>query len=168
MAMTKKKKHISTGTPALVLLEKTNTAHTVHPYEHDPNSDLSYGLEAAQAIGVDPTQVFKTLMAQVDGDLVVAIVPVNRKLDLKALAAAVGGKKAAMADQEVAQRATGYVVGGISPLAQKTAHPTVVDSSALEYETLYVSGGRRGMDVGLAPGALISLTRAKAAVIARL
>ena len=93
MAMAKKKKHISTGTPALVLLEKTNTAHTVHPYEHDPNSDLSYGLEAAQAIGVDPTQVFKTLMAQVDGDLVVAIVPVNRKLDLKALAAAVGGKK---------------------------------------------------------------------------
>lgn len=165
--MAKKKKHISTGTPALVLLEKTNTAHTMHPYEHDPNSDLSYGLEAAQAIGADPNQVFKTLMTQVDGALVVAIVPVNRKLDLKALAAAVGGKKAVMADQDVAQRATGYVVGGISPLGQKTAHTTVLDSCALDYDNVYVSGGRRGLDVGLSPDALISLTQAKTAVIAR-
>ena len=165
--MAKKKKHIPTGTPALVLLEESNTAHTVHPYSHDPNSDLRYGLEAAQAIGVDPNQVFKTLMTQVDGEFVVAIVPVNRKLDLKALAAVVGGKKATMADQEVAQRATGYVVGGISPLAQKTAHTTVLDSSALEYETFYVSGGRRGLDVGLTPDALISLTQAKTAVISR-
>ncbi len=165
--MAKKKKHISTGTPALVLLEKSNTSHTVHPYEHDPNSDLSYGLEAAQAIGADPNQVFKTLMAQVDGELVVAIVPVNCKLDLKALAAAVGGKKAVMADQDVAQRATGYVVGGISPLGQKTAHTTVLDSSALEYETVYVSGGRRGLDIGLAPGALITLTQGQPAGIAR-
>lgn len=165
--MAKKKKHISTGTPALILLEKSNTAHTLHPYDHDPNSDLSYGLEAAQAIGVDANQVFKTLMTQVDGELVVAIVPVNRKLDLKALAAAVGGKKAVMADQEVAQRATGYVVGGISPLAQKTAHATVLETSALGYDAVYVSGGRRGLDVGLNPTALVSLTHARTAEIAR-
>lgn len=165
--MAKKKKAGHAGTPALNLLENSNTPHTLHPYDHDPTSDLSYGLEAAQAIGVDPRQVFKTLMTQVDGALVVAIVPVSRKLDLKALAAAVGGKKAVMADQEVAQRATGYVVGGISPLAQKTAHTTVLESSALKYDAVYVSGGRRGLDVGLNPTTLVSLTHAKTAVIAR-
>lgn len=165
--MAKKKKQGSSGTPALVLLEKTGTEHTLHPYEHNPNSELSYGLEAAQAIGANPEQVFKTLLADVDGKLVVGIVPVNKKLDLKALASAVGGKKAAMADHAVAERATGYVVGGISPLGQKTRHATVLDASALEHGLVYVSGGRRGLDVGLSPSALVELTGAKTEVIAR-
>ncbi|XBH20541.1 Cys-tRNA(Pro) deacylase [Jonesiaceae bacterium BS-20] len=165
--MAKKKKQGSSGTPALVLLEKTGTEHTLHPYEHNPNSELSYGLEAAQAIGANPEQVFKTLLADVDGKLIVGIVPVNKKLDLKALASAVGGKKAAMADHAVAERATGYVVGGISPLGQKTRHATVLDTSALEHDLVYVSGGRRGLDVGLSPSALVELTGAKTELIAR-
>lgn len=165
--MAKKKKQVSSGTPALVLLEQSGTEHTVHPYEHDPNSDLSYGLEAAQAIGANPDQVFKTLLAELDGKLVVGIVPVNKKLDLKSLAAAAGGKKAAMADQAAAERATGYVVGGISPLGQKTKLVTVLDASALEHGTVYVSGGRRGLDVGLNPTDLVNLTGAKTGVIAR-
>lgn len=165
--MAKKKKQAGAGTPALILLEQTGTPHTAHPYEHNPNSEFSYGLEAASAIGVDPHQVFKTLMTEVDGKLVVGIVPVNKKLDLKALAAAVSGKKATMADQTAAERATGYVVGGISPLSQKTPHPTVLDVSALDYESVYVSGGRRGLDVGLSPSDLLTLTNGVTAPIAR-
>lgn len=155
------------GTPALVALERAGVPHTVHPYTHDPSSDLGYGLEAASAIGVEPARVFKTLMAQVDGTLVVAVVPVDRMLDLKALAHAAGSKKATMADQAAAERATGYVVGGISPLGQRQPHRTVVDESALAHEVVYVSGGRRGLDVGLGPAALLQLTGGTTAPIAR-
>ena len=157
----------SHGTPALVALEKAGIPHTLHPYEHDPSNALSYGIEAAEAIGVDPTQVFKTLLTDVDGRLVVGIVPVDRKLDLKALARAAGGKKAAMAEPAAAERATGYVVGGISPLGQKTRLQTVLDESAETYDVVYVSGGRRGLDVGLAPADLLNLTGGTTAPIAR-
>ncbi|MBF0724028.1 Cys-tRNA(Pro) deacylase [Sanguibacter inulinus] len=164
----KKDDHAAHGaTPAIVALAKAGVVHTVHPYEHDPSSDLGYGLEAAQAIGVEPAKVFKTLMASVDGRLVVGIVPVDRTLDLKVLAHAVGGKKATMADKADAERATGYVVGGISPLGQRTPHATVVDASALTHDTVYVSGGRRGLDIGLSPTDLVSATSATTADIAR-
>lgn len=154
------------GTPATVALTQAGVAYSVHHYEHDPAA-ASYGLEAAETLGLDPDQVFKTLFAEVDGRLVVGIVPVSRQLDLKALAAAVGGKKAAMADPSAAERATGYVVGGISPIGQKRAHPTVLDESATTHETVYVSGGRRGLDLGLAPDDLVRLTEATLAAIAR-
>ncbi len=163
----KKTARASHGTPAVVALEKAGVPHTLHPYEHDPSSDLSFGLEAAEAIGVDAPQVFKTLLADVDGQLVVGIVPVDRKLDLKALARAAGGKKAAMAEPAAAERATGYVVGGISPLGQKVRHRTVLDESAEAYDVVYVSGGRRGLDVGLAPADLLQLTGGTTAPIAR-
>ncbi|WP_125777488.1 Cys-tRNA(Pro) deacylase [Antribacter gilvus] len=165
--MAKKSKHAPAGTPAVVALEKAGVPHTLHPYEHDPASDLGYGLEAAAAIGVEPPQVFKTLLADVDGRLVVGVVPVDRRLDLKALARAAGGKKAVMAEPATAERATGYVVGGISPLGQKQRHVTVVDESAEEYDVVYVSGGRRGLDVGLSPADLLRLTGGTAAPIAR-
>jgi Cys-tRNA(Pro)/Cys-tRNA(Cys) deacylase len=151
----------------VVSLEKAGVPHTLHPYEHDPSSDLSFGMEAAEAIGVAAPQVFKTLLAEVDGKLVVGIVPVDRKLDLKALARAAGGKRAAMAEPAAAERATGYVVGGISPLGQKTRHTTVLDESAAAYDVVYVSGGRRGLDVGLAPADLLTLTGGTTAPIAR-
>jgi Cys-tRNA(Pro)/Cys-tRNA(Cys) deacylase len=150
-----------------VALEAAGVPHTVHPYEHDASTDVGYGLEAAQVLGIPPEQVFKTLMASVDGVLTVAVVPVVGKLDLKALAAAVGGKKAVMADKPVAERATGYVVGGISPLGQKNAHRTVVDETVDLFGTVYVSGGRRGLDIGLAPADLVRLTGALVADIAR-
>ncbi|WP_029069361.1 Cys-tRNA(Pro) deacylase [Jonesia quinghaiensis] len=155
------------GTPAVAALNAAGISHTVHPYEHDPRTNLGYGLEAAHAIGVDPAHVFKTLMVSVDGKLCVGIVPVNCTLDLKAFAAALGGKKATMADMGSAQRATGYVVGGISPIGQKTLHPTVLDESALTVETVYVSGGRRGLDVGLSPTDLLAVTSGTTAAIAK-
>jgi len=126
-----------------------------------------FGREAADALGVEPDRVFKTLLADVDGRLVVGIVPVTGKLDLKALAAAVGGKKAVMADPAVAERKTGYVVGGISPIGQKTAHPTVLDETAELWDTVFVSGGRRGLDLELAPADLVRATGATLADIAR-
>ena len=156
-----------TGTPALVALEAAGVAHSVHPYDHDAGNDVGYGLEAAQALGVAPEQVFKTLMAVVDGLLTVAVVPVTGKLDLKALAAAVNGKRAEMAEKPAAERATGYVVGGISPLGQKQRHPTVIDESVYLFDAVYVSGGRRGLDVGLAPDDLVRLTGAVVAEIGR-
>ena len=156
----------SGGTPATVALTRAGVAFTSHPYEHDPAA-ASYGLDAAQALGLDPARVFKTLFVSVDGRLVVGIVPVSAQLDLKAVAAAVGGKKAVMADPADAERASGYVVGGISPLGQKRPHPTVVDESALGWDTVYVSGGRRGLDLGLAPADLVRLTDARTAAIAR-
>ena len=154
------------GTPATVALERAGVAFTRHPYEHDPAAP-SYGLEAAQALGLDPAGVFKTLLADVDGRLVVAIVPVVGQLDLKALAAAVGGKRAAMADPGAAERATGYVVGGISPIGQKKRLPAVLDDSALRRTTIYVSGGRRGLDLGLDPRDLVDLLGAHVARIGR-
>jgi Cys-tRNA(Pro)/Cys-tRNA(Cys) deacylase len=131
---------------------------------------VSFGLEAAEALAssmsIEPERVFKTLLADVDGRLVVGIVPVTGKLDLKALAGAVGGKRAAMADPATAERRTGYVVGGISPIGQKTAHPTVLDESAELWDTVVVSGGRRGLDLELAPADLVSVTGATLAAIA--
>jgi Cys-tRNA(Pro)/Cys-tRNA(Cys) deacylase len=154
------------GTPATVALAAAGIAFTAHAYEHDP-ANTNFGLEAATALELDPEQVFKTLMADVDGSLVVAIVPVTGKLDLKALAAAVGGKKAEMADAALAERKTGYVVGGISPIGQKTRHTTVLDETAELYDTVYVSGGRRGFDIELAPGDLLTITGGFTAPIAR-
>lgn len=154
------------GTPATVALERANVGFTVHHYRHDARA-TSYGAEAAAALGVDPARVFKTLLAQVDDALVVAVVPVSGHLDLKALAAAVGGKRATMADPAAAQRATGYVVGGISPLGQRRPLPTVVDITAIDHRTIYVSAGKRGVDIELRGEDLITLTSASTAPIAR-
>jgi Cys-tRNA(Pro)/Cys-tRNA(Cys) deacylase len=154
------------GTPATTALSRAGVSFTMHRYQHDPAAP-SYGLEAAEAIGVQAGQVFKTLLADVDGRLVVAVVPVVGSLDLKALATATGGKRAAMAASAAAERATGYVVGGISPLGQRRRLPTVVDASAIEFGIVYVSAGRRGLDIGLAPADLIRLTGATTARIGR-
>jgi Cys-tRNA(Pro)/Cys-tRNA(Cys) deacylase len=164
--MMAKRSDASAGTPATVALARAGIAFTVHAYEHDPRA-AAYGLEAADKLGLDPDRVFKTLLASVDGDLVVGIVPVALQLDLKALAHAVGGKRADMADPAVAERKTGYVVGGISPIGQKTALPTVLDESAILCETIFVSGGRRGLDLELAPDDLIAVTGGRYAPIAR-
>ena len=147
------------GTPATLTLTRAGVAFTLHEYAHDPRAD-SYGLEAAEALGLDPDRVLKTLMASVDGRLVVAVVPVSGRLDLKALARAVGGSRAAMADPAAAERATGYVVGGISPVGQKRTHPTVVDSAAAQHPTVLVSAGRRGLDLELTPTDLLRVTSA--------
>jgi Cys-tRNA(Pro)/Cys-tRNA(Cys) deacylase len=149
-----------------VALDRAGVAFTRHAYEHDPAAS-SYGLEAAEALGLDPVAVFKTLLADVDGSLVVGIVPVTGQLDLKALAAAVGGKRASMADPAAAERTTGYVVGGISPIGQKKRLPTVLDASALDLATVYVSGGKRGLDLGLDPHDLVALLEAVVAPIGR-
>lgn len=154
------------GTPATVALTAAGIAFTPHAYEHDA-ANTNFGLEAATVLGVDPEQVFKTLLADVDGVLTVAIVPVTGKLDLKALAAAVGGKKAEMADAKLAERKTGYVVGGISPIGQKTRHTTVLDEIALLFDTVFVSGGRRGFDIELSPSDLLAVTGGFIAAIAR-
>jgi Cys-tRNA(Pro)/Cys-tRNA(Cys) deacylase len=157
---------VAVGTPATQALTRLGTAFDLHEYDHDPRAS-SYGLEAAEAIGADPDRVFKTLMVDLDGELCVGIVPVTCSLDLKALASALGGKKAAMADVDRAQRATGYVVGGISPVGQKKAHRTVLDETAELWDTVFVSGGRRGLDIELAPADLINVTGALVAGIAR-
>jgi Cys-tRNA(Pro)/Cys-tRNA(Cys) deacylase len=154
------------GTPATVALSKSKVDFTTHTYDHDPAAK-SYGLEAAEALGLAPEQVFKTLLVEVDGKLTVGVVPVDKQLDLKAIAAAAGGKKAVMADPAAAERTTGYVVGGISPIGQKRALPTVVDATATDHDLVYVSGGRRGLDIGLAPKDLITITNARTAPIAR-
>ena len=138
-------------TPALDLLKKHRAEHRVHSYEHDPKS-ASYGLEAAEKLGLDPQQVFKTLLASSEkGELLVAVVPVVGTLDLKALAHAAGVKKCEMADPAAAQRATGYLVGGISPLGQKKRLRTFIDESAQGFPTIHVSAGRRGLEVELSP-----------------
>ncbi|SDC96145.1 Cys-tRNA(Pro) deacylase [Nocardioides lianchengensis] len=154
------------GTPATVALTAAGIEYTLHPYEHDPRAE-SYGLEAAEVLGLDPARVFKTLMASVDGRLAVAVVPVSGQLDLKALAKALGASRAAMADKAAAERATGYVVGGISPVGQKRPHPTVVDATALGHPTIYVSAGRRGLDLEIAPADLVAVTGATTAEVGR-
>ncbi|MCW2816170.1 MAG: ybaK 2 [Nocardioides sp.] len=154
------------GTPATVALTRAGVEFAMRDYAHDPRA-TSYGLEAAQALGVEPERVFKTLLADVDGRLVVGVVPVTGQLDLKALARAVGGRKAQMADPAAAERATGYVVGGISPIGQKRPHPTVVDVTALDHATVLVSGGRRGLDLELAPADLVAVTGATTAPLGR-
>ena len=145
-------------TPAIVLLEKLGIDFTIHRYDHDPAAE-SFGMEAAEVLGLDPGVVFKTLMARLDGpggELVVAIVPVDEMLDLKKLAKAAGTKKAAMADVSDAERATGYVAGGISPVGQRERHRAFVDETAEICDEVYVSGGQRGVDVSMAPGDLIA------------
>lgn len=157
---------MAAGTPATVALTAAGIPFTAHSYEHDP-ANTNFGLEAAEALQLDPEQVFKTLLADIDGSLVVGIVPVTGKLDLKALASAVGGKRAEMADPKLAERRTGYVVGGISPIGQKNRHATVLDETAELYDTVFVSGGRRGLDIELAPADLIRATGAIVAAIGR-
>jgi Cys-tRNA(Pro)/Cys-tRNA(Cys) deacylase len=147
------------GTPATVALDRAGTSYTLHSYDHDPRAE-SYGLEAATALGVDPARIFKTLLATLDGTPVVGIVPVEGRLDLKALARALGGSKAAMADPADAERLTGYVTGGISPVGQKRGLRTVLDASALDHDTVYVSAGRRGLEVELDPADLVTITEA--------
>ncbi|HET6354392.1 Cys-tRNA(Pro) deacylase [Streptomyces sp.] len=166
MAKKPKKSATSGGTPATVALTAAGTAFTVHAYDHDPAS-ASYGDEAAEALGIRPDRVFKTLVADVDGELTVAIVPVAGRLDLKALATAVGAKRATMADPAAAERTTGYVRGGISPLGQRKRLRTVLDASASDHATVCVSAGRRGLEVELSPSDLASLTGAVLAPIGR-
>jgi len=162
--MAKAAKHAA-GTPATKVLVAAGVAHTLHSYDHDP-SVTNYGLEAATALGIDPARVFKTLLVSVEGALAVAVVPVSGSLDLKKCAAALGGKRAAMADPKDAERRTGYVLGGISPLGQRQPSPTVIDESALGFPTILVSGGRRGLDIELDPADLVGLTKARSAAIA--
>jgi Cys-tRNA(Pro)/Cys-tRNA(Cys) deacylase len=154
------------GTPATVALTAAGVAFTQHPYQHD-SAAPSYGLEAAEVLGLPPDQVFKTLLVDTGAGLAVGVVPVAGQLDLKAMAAALGAKKVTMADPAAAERSTGYVVGGISPVGQKRALPTVVDESAALFDVVYVSGGRRGLDLGLSPADLVRVTGATVADIAR-
>ena len=158
------KKMASQGTPATAALAAAGVPFVLHPYAHDPAA-ASYGMEAAEALGIEPGRVFKTLVVEVEGRLAVAVVPVSGNLDLKSVAAALGAKKAAMADPQAAERRTGYVLGGISPLGQRQPSPTVLDESALGFDAILVSGGRRGLDIELAPADLIRLTKAAVAAI---
>jgi Cys-tRNA(Pro)/Cys-tRNA(Cys) deacylase len=155
---------VATGTPATALLAREKVSYTLHPYRHDPRAD-GFGEEAAAALGVAPERIFKTLVGLVDGRLACAVVPVAGRLDLKAFAAALGGKRAELAEPAAAARATGYVVGGISPLGQRSRLPVVVDESAAAFESVYVSAGKRGLQVELAPSDLLRLTGATAASI---
>ena len=151
------------GTPATALLDAQRVTYRTHSYPHRPGE--AYGPEAARALGLDPARVFKTLVADVDGGLTVGVLPITGTLDLKALAAAVGGKRAKMAEIKAAERATGYVAGGISPLGQRKRLRVVLDVSATHLDTLFCSGGRRGLEVELAPDDLIRLTGATVAAI---
>ncbi|WP_032376908.1 Cys-tRNA(Pro) deacylase [Rhodococcoides fascians] len=161
---------MAASTPALALLTARKVAHTVHSYDHDPQAQ-SYGEEAAQVLvdrlGVRPDQVFKTLIVErADRSLAVAIVPVTKMLSLKAAATALATRKIAMADRAAAERSSGYVFGGISPLGQRKSLPTAIDDSALKFETILCSAGRRGLEIELAPADLVRLTRATTAPIA--
>lgn len=161
-----KRRRSGGGTPATVALDRAGIAYEIRAYEHDPAA-ASYGLEAAAALGVEQERVFKTLLVDTGQGLGVGIVPVDSLLDLKGVAVALGAKKVSMADPKVAERSTGYVVGGISPVGQRTALPTVVDESALAFGTVLVSGGRRGLDIELAPDDLLAVTEGTTAQIAR-
>ncbi|MGB3440049.1 MAG: Cys-tRNA(Pro) deacylase [Actinophytocola sp.] len=152
------------GTPAIALLVKKKVAHQVHEYDHDPRS-ASFGQEASELLGLPAERVFKTLVAEVDGNLTIGVVPVAGQLDLKALAQASNGKKAKMADIAAAERATGYVAGGISPLGHRKRLPVVVDSSAQQFDSIFCSGGRRGLEIEVAPADLIALAKATVAAI---
>ena len=163
--MAKKDTKDRASTPATVALTRAGISFTLHPYEHHEDA-TSFGDEAAAALGIESTRIFKTLVADVGGELVVAVVPVAYRLDLKALAAAVGAKKAAMADPAAAARSSGYVVGGISPIGQRTRLRTVVDASAEDFPTIHVSAGKRGLQVELAGADLAAVTSAIFARIA--
>jgi Cys-tRNA(Pro)/Cys-tRNA(Cys) deacylase len=149
------------ATPAITALERAGVGFSLHEYPHDPRSS-SYGEEAAESLGLDPERVFKTLIVDVDGSLTVALVPVNAQLDLRAL-----GKRVAMAEMRLAERTTGYVAGGISPLGQRKALPTVVHETAELYDTIFVSAGRRGLEIEISATDLAALTSARFAPIAR-
>lgn len=154
-------------TPGVLAARRADVDYAVHEYDHDPKAG-SYGLEAAEKLGVDPAAVFKTLVIELDGgEAAVAVLPVLRNLDLKAAASALGAKKARMGDPKKIQRITGYVLGGVSPLGQKKALRTVIDETARTLERIYVSGGRRGLDISLPPADLAGLTRAGYAAIGR-
>lgn len=154
------------GTRATVALTRSGVPFTVHPYTHDPAAS-SYGLEAAQALGVDPGVVFKTLVVQSDSGIGLAMVPVAHQLDLKAAATAFGWKRASMAPVALAERVTGYVVGGVSPIGTSRRLPSLLDASATEHARVFVSGGRRGLDIGLTPADLVIATGAQVCEIAR-
>lgn len=156
---------MASGTPALVALTNAGVQYAIREYEHDP-ANTAFGLEAAEKLQVEADRVFKTLIANVDDDYVVAIVPVTCTVNLKNLAKAVGGKKAAMADPAAAQRLTGYVVGGISPIGQKKQLTTVIDETCELWDTVLVSGGKRGLDIELAPADLVAMTSAITSAIA--
>ncbi len=153
------------GTPAVVALQAAGVAFELHQFEHDPTS-RSFGSEAAEVLGIDPARVFKTLVAGTDRGLVVGIVPVDRQLSMKALAAAAGAKRAEMAELTAVERSTGYVRGGISPFGQKRRLPTVLDASAARFATILVSGGRRGLEIEVAPADLIAVLDATSAEVA--
>jgi Cys-tRNA(Pro)/Cys-tRNA(Cys) deacylase len=159
------------GTPATTAAAKAKISYTLHSYATGAHTEAgptpSYGEAAADALGVPYERLFKTLLAEVDGDLTVAVVPVAASLDLKALAAAAGGKRAKLAEPRTAERVTGYVVGGISPLGQRRRLPTIVDATASGFATIFVSAGRRGLQIELAPADLIRLTAARLAAIAK-
>jgi Cys-tRNA(Pro)/Cys-tRNA(Cys) deacylase len=152
-------------TPAVRALEAAGVPFSVHEYEHDPGA-RSYGAEAAAVLGLDPDQVFKTLVVTADGSPAVGIVPVSCTLSLKAVGAALGRKRVEMGDPAAVQRVTGYVLGGISPFGQKRVLPTVIDETCELYDTIYVSGGRRGLDLGVAPADLVRVLAARVADIA--
>jgi len=154
------------GTRATQQLSRLGISHVVHRYSHDPRHS-SYGREASEALGVSPDRVFKTLVADVDGQLIVAVVPVAGSLDLRALAIAVGGKKAAMADAVQAERASGYVTGGIAPVGLRKPLPVIVDETALGHATVFCSAGQRGLEIELAPADLVAAAGARIAPIAR-
>lgn len=154
------------ATPATLTLTRVGIDYSTHPYDHDPRSE-SFGEEAARQLDLDPRQVLKTLLAQVDELTVVAMTPVSGSLDLKRLASAAGGRKAQMCDAATAERLTGYVVGGISPIGQKRRMPTFLDASVVDFDRVYVSGGRRGLDIGLSPWDLVTVTNATVSAIGR-
>lgn len=164
--MAKKSKRSEAGTGAILALQKAGITPVIHTYEHDERAQ-AWGLEAAQALGLDPARVFKTLLVSHEKALAVVVIPVANRLDLKAIAKQLGWKKAQLADPDLAQRTTGYVVGGISPLGQKKALPTLIDASAATHETVFVSGGRRGLDLELDPQVLAQLTKASFAEVAK-
>ena len=166
--MSKKKRADSdAATPAMAQLERLGVPFTIHEYQHNADHmDQGYGIEAAKKLGLDPRTVYKTLMADTGKERVIGIVPVTGHLNLKHLAAAVGAKKARMADKAQAERESGYVLGGISPFGQRTRHMTVLDQGALEFDTIMVSGGKRGISLGLDPRDLIRVLKAKTAPLA--
>jgi Cys-tRNA(Pro)/Cys-tRNA(Cys) deacylase len=153
------------GTPATALLTRLGVPFELHPYDV-PADAPNYGAEVAAALGAPAGRVFKTLVAEVDGRLAVGVVPVSGSLDLKALAAALGGKRAGMAEPAAAERATGYVTGGISPFGQRTRLPVVVDGSLTGWPTVFVSAGRRGLQLEVAPADLMRAVDARVARIA--